>query len=244
MKDTRIAHNTAVLTGAGSMAIACNRDVDGEGLQIVGNIVWGERSASTCDGQDLESDNLYWAGDGDPGLTFDLAPSSRIADPLLVDPRGGDLRLRSDSPAIDAVRPMDLGRVDAVDADGVPVPQGLAPDIGAYEYRLALAPTPTADLTAASTAGLSAGVPTDPLEHEGKSATATTTPHPTTPHPATTPSPTDERRPGPTATPSAIPPPTGGPGSLDQFIVLAVLVGLGGLGAVVILSRRSPVSPP
>ena len=96
----------------------------------------------------LDSDyNLFYPTDGDlfrlgahelsftdwqalskTGRTFD--PNSIVADPLFVDPDNGNFHLRSGSPAIDAG--IDVGLTQ--DFEGNPVPQGNAPDIGAYEY--------------------------------------------------------------------------------------------------------------
>ena len=45
--------------------------------QVVGNIVWGERNAATCDDGFVEADNIYWASDGHPSVTFDICATSR-----------------------------------------------------------------------------------------------------------------------------------------------------------------------
>ena len=129
------------------MAIECSHVLTGDDLVIEGNIVWGEADAVTCDGGFTEADNIYWATDGRPSVTYEIAPTSRKVDPRLVDPKDGDLELLSDSPAIDAIRPMDLGAIGLMDAAGVPVPQGLAPDIGAFEYTSEPLPTPTSEPT-------------------------------------------------------------------------------------------------
>ncbi len=52
-------------------------------------------------------------------------------DPLLVGPSDADFHLKSISPCIDSG--MDMGLTE--DFDGNPIPQGAAPDIGAYEFR-------------------------------------------------------------------------------------------------------------
>ena len=71
------------------------------------------RTPSTCDDGFAEADNIYWASDGRPSVTYEIAPTSRKVDPRLVDPKDGDLHLLPDSPAIDAIRPMDLGDIGA-----------------------------------------------------------------------------------------------------------------------------------
>ena len=72
-------------------------------------------------------DFAEWQALSKTGSTFD--PHSIVADPLFVDPENGNFHLWSDSPAINAG--VDVGLTQ--DFDGNPVPQGPAPDIGAYE---------------------------------------------------------------------------------------------------------------
>jgi len=248
--DTRIFHNTTVLTGTGSVAIECSHALTGDDLQIAGNIVWGEADAATCDDGITESDNLYWASDGRPQVTFEMAPTSRTVDPRLVDPQGGDLRLLPDSPAIDAIRPMDLGAIGALDAAGVPVPQGYAPDIGAYEYSTAPTPSPTTLATVEPTEPpVHTDAPTNGPAASGQSLGAASPGGRATPAPSATPTPTaaTTRTPRVTPTPEPrpsgvtdVPPPTGGPGALDQLILLVAVVGTAALIAAVFLARRSP----
>ena len=75
------------------------------------------------------------------GCTFD--PNSIVADPLFVDPENGDFSLLNDSLAIDTG--FDVGLTQ--DFQGKLVPQGSAPDIGAYEYTL----NPITDLAVSGT---------------------------------------------------------------------------------------------
>ena len=58
-------------------------------------------------------------------------PNSIATNPYFVDPARRDFRLKADSPCIDAGTATDR----KADFAGTPVPQGAAPDIGAYEYR-------------------------------------------------------------------------------------------------------------
>jgi len=71
-----------------------------------------------------------WQALSIPGSTFDT--HSIVADPLFVDPENGDFRLQAGSPAIDVG--IDVGSTQGY--GGNAIPQGSAPDIGAYEYTL------------------------------------------------------------------------------------------------------------
>lgn len=56
-----------------------------------------------------------------------------VADPLFVDPSGGNYRLQDLSPAIDAGNPATVPI--SPDLDGIVRPQGGAPDLGAHEFQ-------------------------------------------------------------------------------------------------------------
>jgi len=70
-----------------------------------------------------------WQSNSWSGSVFDT--NSLVANPLLVDVPTQDFHLQSTSPAIDAG--IDVGLT--MDYDGNPIPQGSAPDIGAYEFE-------------------------------------------------------------------------------------------------------------
>lgn len=61
-----------------------------------------------------------------------LDAESRQADPLFINAAANDFRLQSASPAIDAG--VDMGIT--TDISGTPIPQGLEPDMGAYETAI------------------------------------------------------------------------------------------------------------
>jgi len=73
-----------------------------------------------------------WKAISRAGYTFD--PNSKVADPLFVNPGKENFQLQSSSPAIDAGVSVGLSH----DRQGTPIPQGFAPDIGAYEHKKAI----------------------------------------------------------------------------------------------------------
>jgi len=131
--------------------IGCDQPFSGT---VKNNIVWSPGSnprvrfsiASVIPGETVVVDNNIWQDKGTEtmisfaGTTYaNLADwqaasgqdtHSSTADPLWVNPAGLDFHLQSSSPAIDAGA--DVGLTE--DFEGQPVPQGSAPDIGAYEY--------------------------------------------------------------------------------------------------------------
>ncbi len=82
--------------------------------QVKNNIVWSNNDGSIVD----NGSNTTKAGNLE-------------SDPAFIDPANADFKLRANSPAID--QGVTLADVPN-DFDGVPRPQGLAYDIGAYEY--------------------------------------------------------------------------------------------------------------
>jgi hypothetical protein len=101
----------------------------GEGLQVFG----GASPYSESDYDQPRDHNLYYCLDGsveDPcGLP--LGPGDGLGDPRFVDLEALDLRLRPDSPAIDAAAVSGL----PIDFDGKPRISGKAPDKGAFEFQ-------------------------------------------------------------------------------------------------------------
>ncbi|NLF32925.1 MAG: hypothetical protein GX591_18820 [Planctomycetes bacterium] len=147
-----------------NMTIACNVLVGGQdanyafadwrnqnGLYLYNNVIRGGTSISSTSTNVVARNNimdgspvqyrggvseyniftsLSWTQDAD-----NLGPGEFLAAPeqLWVDPGAGDYCLLPDSPARDAG--VDVGLT--TDFDGTPVPQGGAPDIGAFEYVVA-----------------------------------------------------------------------------------------------------------
>ncbi len=64
------------------------------------------------------------------GGAYKLDQHSMISDPRFVNAEAHDFHLKKDSPAIDAAQPVRIEK----DFAGNPVPQGKAPDIGAFEF--------------------------------------------------------------------------------------------------------------
>jgi len=102
-------------------------------LNIRNNIFWlGNYQKFTLQAANgfAHSYNLFYFKNPETLLNMELGEGERIGNPFFVSLTGFDLRLASGSPAVDAG--LDLGY--AADFDGNPVPQGSAPDLGAYEF--------------------------------------------------------------------------------------------------------------
>lgn len=123
VRGTVAYNNSVYLAGSSSPGIwcgGCASDVlvlRNNAMKVTGGYSW--RGA----------DEAYNIVDGDY-VHGSLGPGSRRANPLFVSKK--NLRLQPRSPAIDAGTDMGA-RVDFV---GVSIPQGRAPDVGAYERRI------------------------------------------------------------------------------------------------------------
>lgn len=91
----------------------------------ISNIVASYTFSEMGDGTWFASEGV---GEHDIGMTKD---GDGLPDPGFVDLDNENYRLRSDSLAVDAG--IELGLTE--DHEGTPVPQGISPDIGAYEFK-------------------------------------------------------------------------------------------------------------
>jgi hypothetical protein len=91
-------------------------------LQPVGNEAYGNLGYGDPDG-----DFSTWEGGG-----IDYSNGNIVADPHFIDRSSDEFHLKEDSPAIDlAISPFSPD----TDFDGIARPQGIIPDIGAFEYH-------------------------------------------------------------------------------------------------------------
>ena len=130
---TTLYNNSVVLTGASSQGFVCHAGCGPDILTMRNNIIQAVGKVGYADAPFDEDYNLYFGG----ARQFAMGDRSLVGDPLFVDAAGGDLRLRSSSPAID--RGVDVGYANDIDGAPVPAPGGSdrppAPDLGAYERQ-------------------------------------------------------------------------------------------------------------
>lgn len=130
---TTLYNNSVLLTGESSEGFVCHDGCGPDILTMRNNIIQVARKVGYADAPFDENYNLYFGG----ARQFVMGDHSRVGDPLFVDVAGGDLRLRSSSPATD--RGIDVGYVR--DFDGEPVPATRSgdrppvPDLGAHERQ-------------------------------------------------------------------------------------------------------------
>lgn len=153
---TQAYNNTVYLTGSNATAVVCVGGCSADILTLKNSIIWSEYQAAYVDQAFDEGYNIYWRSDGSP--IFKLAPmsaTSKVIDPQLVSPSGGDFHLAATSPARDSGTIASVQAGFTSDFDGAAVPQGSSVDIGAYEFaRPARAPSQTKRrLVRASTSG-------------------------------------------------------------------------------------------
>lgn len=165
------------------------------------NIVYVDNFWFVCDADRegwsiVHEGNVYFLANQASKLGFSLGYKEKLADPLLANLAGRDLRLQSASPAIDAGLNLGAG----LDFDGCIVPYGAGTDVGAYEYgapKATATPThtplpPTATPTKAPTLiATPTRLPTQPPTSAPPTATPTQAPtqSPTPVLPTATPSP-------------------------------------------------------
>ncbi len=140
---TKLYNNTVHLSGSQSYAIQCYGGCGTGILTMKGNIVVAQDRVGYADNAFEESNNVYWRPGGSPKVYFPISSSSKKMDPKFVNIGSGDLHLQSSSPAINAGSTAAVLLGYTADLDNTSVPQGGAPDMGAYEYRTPAAPVIT-----------------------------------------------------------------------------------------------------
>lgn len=131
--NTKAYNNTAYLTGSSSQGVVCSGCASNI-LTLKNNIIWANWKTIYASAPFNESNNIYWRSGGSPLIQgFTIASTSLKADPRFVLP-GTDFHLQSGSPAINAGSSESVTSGYTKDLGNTTVPNGSAPEIGAYEY--------------------------------------------------------------------------------------------------------------
>ncbi len=130
INNFRIENNTIVKTmSQGYRQVDClGAAPSASQLLFRNNIVYSAIGVANY-GSFTHTNNVYYMTNG-ASVGYGLGAAEWQTNPLFVNLGGGDYHLQAGSPAIDAG--LNLGY--SLDFDGTGVPQGAAPDIGAYEY--------------------------------------------------------------------------------------------------------------
>ncbi|HEX8582332.1 MAG TPA: choice-of-anchor Q domain-containing protein, partial [Acidimicrobiales bacterium] len=127
---TTVVHNTTYLTGPRSQGVVCMSGCTPNILTMRWNLIWADEKVLYADGAFEASRNLFWSSDGDPFVQAPFAVPAIVANPQFVDRWSATLTLSAGSPAIDAG---DVSTAWGVALNGVPLYQGWATELGAYE---------------------------------------------------------------------------------------------------------------
>ena len=101
-----------------------------EGIQVFGPYKKPVGHQRTGFGEQVHDHNIYFSPNGSSPGIIGIAPGKEelIADPLFIDYKNGNYRLKRNSPARNRGEYISIN----TDLDGYPVPKNEKPDIGAY----------------------------------------------------------------------------------------------------------------
>jgi hypothetical protein len=126
---TTVNNNSIYLPKSFKDAIVCYAGCDSTIIKLRNNISWGGAGALYSDKAIDEDYNLFMGAVHINGGST-VGSHSLKADPKFVNAGAGDLHLQSTSPAIN--KGLDIGFT--TDLDNKVVPNGTAPDMGAFEF--------------------------------------------------------------------------------------------------------------
>lgn len=133
--DTQVRHNTTYQTGAGSEGVVCGSGCSTASLEVRNNILHAQEKVIFADGPIELGPNVVWNTSGEPfvqiaGVDDPADAAFILRNPRFVNATQGDVRLASNSPALDKA---DRSGTAPRDLDGTPIPASNA-DIGAFEH--------------------------------------------------------------------------------------------------------------
>jgi len=131
--NTKVYNNSVYLTGSESQGVVCS-NCGSDILTLRNNILWAQWKSIYASTSFTESNNIYWKTGGNPFIQgFTISSTSKTVDPHYVNAPGGNLHIQSSSPAVNSGSNESVTAGFTTDLDNNPVPNGSAPDIGAFE---------------------------------------------------------------------------------------------------------------
>jgi len=134
VQNFRIENNTIVETASDGphwVVFGFSADPTASTFLVRNNVLYIAGFSKVSNASSFTHDhNLYYLVGGTQ-LGFALGPEEKSADPLFVNLVGQDFHLQPSSPAMDA----GIDRGYTLDFEDHPVPVGVAPDLGSYEYQ-------------------------------------------------------------------------------------------------------------
>jgi hypothetical protein len=128
--NTKLYNNVTYTTGTGSITCRpCGTNI----LTMRNNIVWSDKSGTLdADVPFDEANDIFWNDAGNPYNPVPISSTSKLVNPMFVNPQAGDFHLQANSPALNTGSMQSVQAGYTTNRDGNTVGQNGTVNIGAY----------------------------------------------------------------------------------------------------------------